>query len=293
MPSDSAASIADAHIAPGPGALRALLLDVGDDAPLRDLVPRLAARLSTRAPHVLWLVVATQPATHEIAIAAWTADRRPPRVAALVANRLAPRRQRRRDASRARRRGGRSRCADARSLGRDPRTRRAHGPLLSRARARARRARGFVRPCDRRTCGASSRCSKRRGCCSSRSSRQRAGSTATAAFIAHQFDRCMARGGRFHDRVLRPLFFGTLNTPVRRRAPAAAAFGARAVSQRRPLRAHTGRATHTAASPSPTTRTDARSRRCSASTASPRAKRRRRGTRPPSIPRCSAERSSR
>ena len=46
-----------------------------------------------------------------------------------------------------------------------------------------------------------------------------------AAFIAHQFDRCMERGGRFHDRVLRPLFFGTLNTPVRRRAPAAKAFG--------------------------------------------------------------------
>src|SRR5262249_17222583 len=44
-------------------------------------------------------------------------------------------------------------------------------------------------------------------------------------FIAHQFDRCMERGGRFHDRILRPLFFGTLNTPLRQRAPAAAAFG--------------------------------------------------------------------
>src|SRR5574337_1106546 len=32
-------------------------------------------------------------------------------------------------------------------------------------------------------------------------------------------------GGRFHERVLRPLFFGTLNTPPRARAAAARAFG--------------------------------------------------------------------
>ena len=36
----------------------------------------------------------------------------------------------------------------------------------------------------------------------------------------------MERGGSYHKRVLRPLFFGTLNTPVLVRAPAARAFGA-------------------------------------------------------------------
>ena len=36
----------------------------------------------------------------------------------------------------------------------------------------------------------------------------------------------MERGGSYHRRVLRPLFFGTLNTPVSARAPAARAFGA-------------------------------------------------------------------
>jgi hypothetical protein len=35
----------------------------------------------------------------------------------------------------------------------------------------------------------------------------------------------MERGGRFHERVLQPLFFGTLNTPVKARAPAARALG--------------------------------------------------------------------
>lgn len=45
------------------------------------------------------------------------------------------------------------------------------------------------------------------------------------AFLSSRFDRCMAAGGAFHRRVLLPLFFGTLNTPACRRAPAARAFG--------------------------------------------------------------------
>ena len=36
----------------------------------------------------------------------------------------------------------------------------------------------------------------------------------------------MARGGGFHERVLLPLWFGTLNTPIRRRAPRGAPVGA-------------------------------------------------------------------
>ncbi|MEO8563282.1 MAG: hypothetical protein ABI601_14455, partial [bacterium] len=45
-------------------------------------------------------------------------------------------------------------------------------------------------------------------------------------FLASHFDACMARGGGFHQRVLLPLWFGTLNTPLARRARAAGAFGA-------------------------------------------------------------------
>ncbi len=46
------------------------------------------------------------------------------------------------------------------------------------------------------------------------------------AFLARQFDECMTHGGRFHHRVLLPLFFGTLNTRARNRAPAARRLGA-------------------------------------------------------------------
>src|SRR5207248_9604605 len=79
--------VCDARVATGVGAIRALLAMARNDAALRDVLPRLAARLASRAPHVLWVVVVAQPSRGEIAIAAWGGDRRPPRVSALVASR--------------------------------------------------------------------------------------------------------------------------------------------------------------------------------------------------------------
>ena len=47
-----------ASVARGPGTLRALLLDVDGTRPMREVIVHLASRLSTRAPHVLWLAIA-------------------------------------------------------------------------------------------------------------------------------------------------------------------------------------------------------------------------------------------
>ncbi|MFN9204475.1 MAG: Eco57I restriction-modification methylase domain-containing protein [Gemmatimonas sp.] len=44
-------------------------------------------------------------------------------------------------------------------------------------------------------------------------------------FLLHHTLQALEHGGRLHDRLLRPLFFGTLNTPRRQRAAAALAFG--------------------------------------------------------------------
>ena len=44
-------------------------------------------------------------------------------------------------------------------------------------------------------------------------------------FLRHQFDAQCADGGRVHRRLLDPLFFGTLKTPVTHRAAAARALG--------------------------------------------------------------------
>jgi hypothetical protein len=45
------------------------------------------------------------------------------------------------------------------------------------------------------------------------------------AFLANQFAQCMVSGGAYHRKVLKPLFFGTLNTSPRNRAARASAFG--------------------------------------------------------------------
>ena len=45
-------------------------------------------------------------------------------------------------------------------------------------------------------------------------------------FLLHHTTTQLERGGRLHERLLRPLFFGTLNTPHAQRAPAAHRFGA-------------------------------------------------------------------
>lgn len=45
-------------------------------------------------------------------------------------------------------------------------------------------------------------------------------------FLLHHATSTLEAGGGLHERLLRPLFFGTLNTPLRRRAAAARTFGA-------------------------------------------------------------------
>ncbi len=44
-------------------------------------------------------------------------------------------------------------------------------------------------------------------------------------FLSNSFIQCMSSGGAYHKRVLTPLFFGTLNTPMNRRAVRAKEFG--------------------------------------------------------------------
>ena len=83
-------AVLDAGVATGPGALRALLLTVRDDAPIREVLPRFASRLAARAAHALWIIVASQPSRGTLSIAAWPGDRRPPRVAAVVVDRRHP-----------------------------------------------------------------------------------------------------------------------------------------------------------------------------------------------------------
>jgi hypothetical protein len=188
--------VVEAAIATGDGAKRSLLVVLDGDASLRDWTVRLAARLARRTPHVLWLAVASHRTSGEIAIAAWTNDRHPPRVGALIARR-------------------------ARIVDSDAETLRALGAvtdtddLLAHTRWVEILGRGalsirFFRALDRalHTLATSSTVgndSARREIALLHTSRllflsfleAKGWLDADRAFIAHRFDACMLRGGRF------------------------------------------------------------------------------------------------
>ncbi len=228
-----------AAVVRGPGALRALLVEVADGRGARETVEQLARRLAMRAPHPLWMIVATAPATHSVVIAVWDASQSPPRVHALTVDR---RNVIDSDATTLREMhavatvspsasvSAASIAADAAAhtawldlLGRDSLTRRFYRELATVVATLADTLRTPSRTsvADRRTFALL------------QLSRLLFLSFVEAkgwldgdpTFLARTFDDCMASGGNYHRRVLRPLIFGTLNTPRKRRAAAARAFG--------------------------------------------------------------------
>lgn len=217
-------SAGEVRLMRGRGALRALLVLVPPDAALRPLLTLLAASLSRRTSHVMWTVLAASVAGDEAGISCWTAEQRPPRLAALL---VRPSQVVASDAE--------TLCAlEAASdgddllvhtrwcelLGRSALTRRFYRTLEQRIAALAGSLPRMPEP-DRAELAL---------LCASRllflSFLQAKGwLNGDRAFLANRFDACMAAGGGFHERVLQPLFFGTLNTPQRKRAAAARAFG--------------------------------------------------------------------
>ena len=229
---------AAAYVARGAGPLRALVLRA-DPGPtgvsLRELVVRVAARLARQTPHLAWLCIAAarRPAprpARELLLASWWPDRLPPRLAALAVDQDAVVDS---DAE--------TLCGLATAgalgdtltqarwlevLGREALTRRFYRALRGAVRDLAATLR--VPPGARRPTG-----DARQGLALLYASRllflafleAKGWLDGDRAFLARTFGECAAGGGGYHARVLRPLFFGTLNTPVRRRAAAARRFG--------------------------------------------------------------------
>ncbi len=213
----------DARIATGPGSIRALLIRASD-LPIRDMLSTLAGRLITHAPHVLWVVLVIQERTAIVAITAWGSERRPPRVRALVADR------------------GRIVDSDAETLRALAAAGGSHD-LLVHARwvevlGRDALTARFYRRLERAVSDLAASSSvgddaTRREIALLETSRllflcfleAKGWLDGNQSFLARQFDTCTAGGGDFHRRVLRPLFFGTLNTPLRNRSGRAIRFG--------------------------------------------------------------------
>lgn len=215
----------DLRVLRGPGTLRALVAESGEVAALRDVVVRAAARLSQRSPHLLWLLAICSRRDTQVAIASWSADRSPPRVVALVADR-----------SRVVDSDAETVCALAAArgsvdvlvhlrwmelLGREALTRRFYRTLERTVASLATGASGRASGEDRASLAL---------LCMSRLLflsfvEAKGWLDGDRGFLARRFDDCSASGGGFDARVLRVLFFGTLNTPLRSRAPAARGLG--------------------------------------------------------------------
>jgi len=215
----------DVRLMRGRGALRALLVLAPIESSLRPLIAELAAALSRHTSHVLWTVIAASAGGAEAGIACWTAERRPPRLAALLVH---PMEVVASDAE--------TLCAlEAASDAEDLLVHTRWCELLGRS-ALSRR---FYRTLEQRIAALAASlprmpeadCAELGLLCVSRllflSFLQAKGwLNGERAFLGNRFDACMSTGGRFHERVMQPLFFGTLNTPQRKRASAARAFGA-------------------------------------------------------------------
>lgn len=214
-----------ARIARGQGALRLLVVEMPAGAPPREALATLAARLAARAPQLLWLVAASEHGGRQVGLAAWSAERHPPRVAALVADRE---RVVESDAETLRALAAARDASDALTharwvevLGRDALTRRFYGALEEVVAALATGAEGRAGAPERREV-ALLYVSRLLFLAFLEAKGWLDGDP---GFLARSWTACMRDGGHYHRRVLLPLFFGTLNTPPHRRAPAARALG--------------------------------------------------------------------
>ncbi len=219
------ADTSDARIVSGTGSLRVLLLEWPRGTALRERIAAAAARLSARAPHLLWLVIGVERAGSALTLATWTADRARPRIAALTVDRryVIPS-----DAE--------TLCALAiASDGDDVMTHTQWVEVLGRD-ALTRR---FYRALEGVVTNLAERAATRAGAADRREiallwlSRllflsfleTKGWLDGDRRFLARRFEACAGSAGGAHRRLLLPLFFGTLNTPVHKRAAAARDFG--------------------------------------------------------------------
>src|SRR5436190_1035090 len=220
-------AISDCQLALSRGTMRVLVGRLDGRAALRDVLQRAARTLSARAPNVLWLVAIADTSNRAAAIAGWTSDARgTPRISSFV---WEPGRVVDSDAETLCALAGvggdtdvlfHARCLEV--LGRERLTRRFYRALRAEVEALAESLpRGAEVP-DRRHV-ALLYTSRLLFLCFLEAKGWLNGER---SFVASRFDECMRVGGRFHQRVLLPLFFGTLNTPFSRRAHAARMFGA-------------------------------------------------------------------
>jgi hypothetical protein len=212
-----------AHVSRGPGALRALLLEIAVQRDIHHLLSGVARALARQTAQLLWIVLVSD--TESVAVLCWSARRSSPRIVSLVCRR------------------DRLFASDAETLSSLSASLN-KSDLLTHARwidvlGRLSVTRKFFREL-KTTVGLLAESlpghlglDERKELALVYVSRliflsfleTKGWLDGDFGFLANGFARCMEHGGRYQARILEPLFFGTLNTPVRSRAPRARHFG--------------------------------------------------------------------
>ncbi|MBA3342534.1 MAG: N-6 DNA methylase, partial [Gemmatimonadaceae bacterium] len=217
------------HIASGEGALRALTFSLADIDDPRTEMTRIASRLTSTAPHLFWILIGVSEQSGEqsgeLVIAAWNQGQSPPRIVALVVHRgrivdsdcetvcalSASRSQS--DIL--------THCRWLEILGRQSVTRRFFRALQNSVHQLAQ----SLDPAPPPNCAFELALLYLSRLLFLSFLETKGWLDRDHAFLGNQYADCMARGGRFHARILSPLFFGTLNTHPRNRARRAREFG--------------------------------------------------------------------
>ena len=218
-------NVSIARITSGADCLRGLVLELTGASDFRQTVGATAKALSNTAPQFLWIVCAFQPQTGELAIACWSSTRSGVRVVSLLC------------------RGDKRYKSDAETLcalcavvgesalvthsrwldvlGREAITRRFFGALQAVVAELADSLSGRVSRLERHELALLyiSRLIflsflETRGWLNG-----------DFCFLSNGYARCIGERGRYQQKVLEPLFFGTLNTPVRARSARTRQFG--------------------------------------------------------------------
>ena len=218
-------SIQNAQLARGTESLRALVFEIDCSEDFRATLNRVASRLASTAPQYLWILFAVERTNGRTTLAAFDLTNLRPRIAALVATR------------------GSIVDSDSETVCALAATR-SDSDVLTHARwveilGRESVGKRFFSSLERRV-------SELAESLPSSVKREDAFELALLhasrllflsfletkgwldrdhGFLGNRFADCMIAGGRFHQRILEPLFFGTLNTHPRNRAPRAKKFG--------------------------------------------------------------------
>lgn len=208
----------------GRGDIRVIVTRIETDQPLRAAIQQLVARLAVRAPHVPWIVALIDARGGNAALVSWASGGRSRRIASFA---WEPARPVDADAETlialhgvAGGDDGVAHTRYAEILGRDSLTRRFYRALHHQVAALAIHA---PRPQHDDALAISLLYVSRLLFLSFLEAK--GWLNGERSFLATRYDECMRARGGFHRRVLLPLFFGTLNTPPRNRAPAARALG--------------------------------------------------------------------